>query len=288
MTTEHHKSEFPQHADENRRIWDANAHWWDDKIGDGNAFQEVLIEPATQRLLQVSPGDRILDIACGAGRFARRLASVGARVVAIDYSEKFIERARRRSDAEGIEVDYRVMDASDREALLSLGACGFDRAVCTMGLMDIPCVDPLMTSLSELLRPAGCFVFSVVHPCFHSCAVQRFVEMYEEDAGRHIVKKGVKVWSYLTPEARKTEGIIGQPEPQYYFHRPLHVLLGAGFRAGFVVDALEEPAFPAKETESAGLRWIDLSEIPPVMVVRMKLGAKIQPPRPGAAEQPSG
>ena len=102
------------------------------------------------------------------------------------------------------------------------------------------------------------------------------------------MKKGVKVWSYLTPEARKTEGIIGQPEPQYYFHRPLHVLLGAGFRAGFVVDALEEPAFAAKETESAGLRWIDLSEIPPVMVVRMKLGGQSQSSRPGGAEEPCG
>jgi len=281
--TEDHKSEFPQHADENRRIWDANAIWWDDQIGDGNAFQEVLIEPTTERLLQVRPGDRILDVACGAGRSARRLANVGARVVGIDYSTKFIERARQRSDAEGVEVDYHVMDACDQEALLSLGVCGFDRAVCTMGLMDMPCVDPLMGSLSKLLKPGGCFVFSVVHPCFHSCGVQRFVEMYEQDAGRHIVKKGVKVWRYLTPEARKTEGIIGQPEPQYYFHRPLHVLLGAGFRAGFVVDALAEPAFPAGATESAGLRWIDMSEIPPVMVVRMKLGQAGQPLRPGDA-----
>ena len=263
MNTEHHTSEFPEQADENRRIWDANATWWDDQIGDGNAFQEVLIEPATERLLQVRPGDRILDVACGAGRFARCLARVGARVVGIDYSVKFIERARQRSGVEGVEVDYHIMDACDQEALLSLGACEFDRAVCTMALMDMPCVDPLMLSLSKLLKPEGCFVFSVVHPCFHSCAVQRFVEMYEEDAGRHIVKKGVKVWSYLTPEARKTEGIIGQPEPQYYFHRPLHVLLGAGFRAGFVVDALAEPAFPAGATESAGLRWIDMSEIPP-------------------------
>ena len=85
-----HQSEsgFPGYADENRRIWDANAHWWDDRIGDGNAFQDVLIEPATERLLQVSPGDAILDVACGAGRFARRMAELGARVVAFDHSPR--------------------------------------------------------------------------------------------------------------------------------------------------------------------------------------------------------
>ncbi len=29
-------AEFPELADDNRRIWDANARWWDDEIGDGN------------------------------------------------------------------------------------------------------------------------------------------------------------------------------------------------------------------------------------------------------------
>jgi len=45
MTTTRSEAEFPEHTDENRRIWDANAHWWDDRIGDGNVFQDLLIEP---------------------------------------------------------------------------------------------------------------------------------------------------------------------------------------------------------------------------------------------------
>ena len=217
--------------------------------------------------------------------FRRHLAKVGAKVVGVDYSVRFIERARQRSDAEGVEVDYHVMDACNEEAMLSLGVHEFDRAVCTMALMDMPCLEPLMRSLVKLLKPKGCFVFSVVHPCFHSSAVQRFLEMYEEQTGRHIVRKGVKVLKYLTPEARKTEGIIGQPEPQYYFHRPLHVLLDVGFRFGFIVDALEEPAFPPEATESSGVRWMDMSEIPPVMVVRMKLGETKQPSRAADADK---
>lgn len=273
-------SEFPAYSEENRRIWDRNADWWDDRIGDGNAFQDFLIEPATERMLGLRPGETILDVACGAGRFTRRLAALGATVVGFDYSASFIERARRRADAAGVEVDYRVIDASSEEALLSLGHQRYDRAVCTMALMDMPCLEPLMNSLARLLKPRGCFVFSIVHPCFHSAAVQRFVEMEEEGTGRHRVRKGVKVWKYLTPEARKTEGIIGQPEPQYYFHRPLHRLLGVGFRAGFVVDALEEPALPPERTEANELRWIDVPEIPPVMVVRMILA--------GAGRQPAG
>ena len=101
MTSPRQKpTEFPELAEDNRRIWEANARWWDDRIGDGNDFQMVLIEPATERLLDVVTGDTILDAACGAGRFARRMAELGARVVAFDQSEEFIARARERTPSD--------------------------------------------------------------------------------------------------------------------------------------------------------------------------------------------
>jgi 2-polyprenyl-3-methyl-5-hydroxy-6-metoxy-1,4-benzoquinol methylase len=270
MTGNNRHPDFAEHADESRRIWDANARWWDDRIGDGNESQELLIEPATEKLLEVSAGDAILDIACGAGRFARRMAGLGASVVAFDGSTKFIERARERTPND-IDVEYHVLDAARVEDLLSLGASRFDKAVCTMALMDMPVIAPLLSALRQLLKPQGRFVFSVTHPCFHSAAIQKFVETGEEEDGRHIVRTGVKVWSYLKPFARKTEGIIGQPEPHFCFHRPLHTLFSACFHEGFVTDGLEEPGFSAPKEESAGVRWHDMPEVPPFLVVRMRL-----------------
>lgn len=116
----HDKSEFPDHVDENRRIWNANARWWDDKIGDGNKFQTLLIEPATEGLLGISAGDWILDVACGAGRFTRRMAELGAKVVAFDQSAEFISRARERT-LKDVSVEYHVIDAGDVDAILALG-----------------------------------------------------------------------------------------------------------------------------------------------------------------------
>ena len=121
------------------------------------------------------------------------------------------------------------------------------------------------------MKPGGAFVFSITHPCFNSAGMQRFAEMYEDDAGRHVIRTGVKVSSYLSPFARKAEGIIGQPEPQYYFHRPICVLLQACFAAGFVADGLEEPGLPRPEKQKAGVRWDDMPEIAPVLAVRMRL-----------------
>ena len=269
MTTERQNAEFPERADENRRIWDANAHWWDDRIGDGNDFQTLLIEPATERLLDVVAGDTILDAACGAGRFARRMAEFGARVVAFDYSASFIARARERTSSDAA-VEYHVLDAANAAALLSLGSNRFNKAVCTMAIMDMPEIGPLFAGLSRLLVPGGAFVFSVTHPCFHSAAIQRFAEVYEEHTGRHVVRSGVKVSSYLSPFARKTEGIVGQPEPQWFFHRPISTIFRFGFEAGFVVDGIEEPRLTA-DGSKAGVGWHDMPDIPPVMVVRMKL-----------------
>lgn len=269
MSLDAMRSEFPELNDENRRIWNANATWWDDRIGDGNAFQTLLIEPATERLLEVGPSDLILDAACGAGRFARRMAALGARVVAFDYSDKFIERARARTAA-GTAVDYYVANASDEETLLSLGLARFNKAVCTMAIMDMPQIRPLLSAVAKMLKPGGTFVFSLLHPCFHMAAMQRFAEISEDEAGRHQIRTGVKISSYLTPSARKTEGIIGQPEPQYLYHRSIQTLFRSCFEAGFVVNGLEEPGLAPGETAEAGVRWRDMPEIPPIMVVRAK------------------
>jgi 2-polyprenyl-3-methyl-5-hydroxy-6-metoxy-1,4-benzoquinol methylase len=263
-------SDFPEHVDENRRIWNANACWWDDRIGDGNDFQTLLIEPATERLLNVATGDTILDVACGGGRFARRMASLGATVVAVDTSDEFIARARERTPADA-SIDYRVLDAARLDDLRSLGANRFTKAVCTMSLMDMPEIAPLFRALSQLLPQNAPFVFSVLHPCFHSATMQRFAEMYEEGPGRHVIRTGVKVSSYLSPSARKTEGIIGQPEPQFLFHRPLSRLFKEGFDAGFVVDGFEEPGFTPNETPRPGVKWENMPDVPPILVVRMRL-----------------
>jgi 2-polyprenyl-3-methyl-5-hydroxy-6-metoxy-1,4-benzoquinol methylase len=262
-----HDGEFSDLAEDNHRIWDRNAIWWDDRIGDGNEFQTLLIEPATERLLRPQTGDTILDIACGAGRFARRMADLGARVLAFDQSEQFITRARERT-ASSVAIDYRVATV-DTMATAIADLTPANKAVCTMAIMDMPELMPLFIALRNVLAPGGIFVFSITHPCFHSPDVQRFAEIGEENGGRHVTRTGIKVSSYLSPSARKTEGIIGQPEPQWFFHRPLSLLFRHGFEAGFSIDGLEEPRLPPADGKP-GVRWSNMPDIPPILVVRMR------------------
>ncbi len=56
------------HKESDNAHWEAIAGDFDARVGDdGNSFHRNLIRPATLRLLDPVPGERILDVACGNG-----------------------------------------------------------------------------------------------------------------------------------------------------------------------------------------------------------------------------
>jgi 2-polyprenyl-3-methyl-5-hydroxy-6-metoxy-1,4-benzoquinol methylase len=255
-------------ANETHDIWDQNAAFWDDFMREGNDFQRLLIGPTVERLLELQPGQRVLDVACGNGNFARRLTALGAQVKACDFSQTFIERAKAHAGAE--QIDYRVVDGTERQQLLALGEGQYNAVVCNMALMDMPDIAPLLQSVPRLLKQGGRFIFSVSHPCFNSVGITKAVE--EEDReGDLITRYIVKVLGYITPVARKGLGVIGQPAPQYYFHRPLNMLFNACFDAGLVLDRLEEPSFDTTANPNRPFAWANYTEIPPVLIARLRM-----------------
>jgi 2-polyprenyl-3-methyl-5-hydroxy-6-metoxy-1,4-benzoquinol methylase len=268
MTTE----DLQQANEETREAWNQNAGFWDERMGEGNDFVEVLIWPATERLLELRSGERVLDVACGNGLSSRRLAAMGAEVVAFDFAEEMIAHALERTTEHIDRIEYLVLDATDEAALLALGEGRFDAAICNMALFDMAEIEPLMCALARLLRPGGRFVFSVLHPCFNSPHMALVAEQ-EDRAGDIVTIYSVKVFSYITPTVTHAAAMRGQPKPQLIFHRPLEGLLGLGFDAGFVLDGLEERAFPPHHPSTRDyLSWgANFSEIPPVLVARMRL-----------------
>jgi len=234
-----------------------------------NDFFEILVWPATERLLAVRPGEQILDVACGNGLTSRRLTRSGAKVVAFDFSNEMITLARERTETNNI--NYLVMDANDRQAIEALGVGNFDAALCNMALMDIAEIDSLMTAIAVALRPGGRFIFSILHPCFNNPRVVLTGEL-EDRGGTFVRTCSVKVSRYMMPYTQAGIAIRGQPAPHLYFHRPLEEILRSAFEAGFVVDGFEERAFPADNLESGReICWDGrYSEIPPAIVIRLR------------------
>ena len=68
----------------------------------------ALEEPKVAELLGPVSGLRILDLGCGTGRHALRLAAAGANVTAVDFSEGMLARAR--AGAGTLALDFRTHD----------------------------------------------------------------------------------------------------------------------------------------------------------------------------------
>lgn len=252
-----------------RDRWDAKAAYWDEQMADGNQFQRELIGPASERLLQLIPGERVLDIACGNGVFTRRLAELGAEVTGADFSRVFLERARTRKTPWDARITYRQVDATDEAALLTLGEGSFNAIVCNMAIMDMAEIGPLVRASRCLLTPGGRFVFSVQHPPFNSNGIS----LIGERDGMDNSTFAVKVSAYLTIPPGLATGMPGEPAPHWYFHRPLHELFGEFFAAGWVIDGLEEPRFVTRNPDPHRITYSNMPDIPPVLVVRCRPGS---------------
>ena len=262
---------FPEYSQEVKQAWNHNSAYWDCYMGEGNDFVNVLCWPVIEELLSVQPGQLVMDIACGNGLTSRRLGRLGARVVAFDVAEEMIRFARERSSADDGDIRYFVLDAGDEEGVAKICEEKLDAALSNMALFDMAEIEPLFRALYRLLKPGGCFVFSMMHPCFNQAHSALYCERAEVE-GEEVNTYGVRVSGYMTPTMHKGRALAGQPVPQPYFHRPLHSLLSIGLNAGFVLTGIEERAFPA--THPPGRRDVswgpNFNEIPPVIIFRMQ------------------
>ena len=81
----------------------------------------------------------------------------------------------------------------------------------------------------------------------------------------------MKVKDYATPFVARGTGVQGEPEPHWFFHRPLGAVLGTFFAAGFVLDDIEEPVSSRGEQG----KWSSQSEVPSALVARMRLSERV-------------
>ena len=250
--------------EEVKGTWDQLAAFWDERMEAGATWQRTLIQPSVERLLHLEPGERILEFACGNGEFARRMSELGGRVIATDFSERMLERAR----SHGGDVDYRLADATDEEELLTLGeGASFDGVVSNMAIMDMQSIEPMVAAASQLLKPSGRFVFSTLHPAFNSGDARPTVELDPKGSTTEVYS--VKVSSYGRSLTGKGVALLGQPVEQWYFHRPLWMIFQPFFEHGFALDGLAEPLVDSDRGDP-GTPMHVYTQLPGVLVARMR------------------
>lgn len=95
----------------------------------------------------VRPGDRVLDAACGTGDLAIAAREAGGDVTGLDFSERMLERARRKSEAiEWILGDVLALPFDDST---------FDAATIGFGIRNVEDLDAGLRELARVVRPGG-------------------------------------------------------------------------------------------------------------------------------------
>ena len=104
------------------------------------------------RLLDLRPGMSVLDLACGHGELANRLAARGCRVTGLDSSAVFLDRARAGAAAAGVSVEYVVGDMRQ----LPWTGGRFDRVInwsTAFGYFDDTANRAVLDGIVRVLRP---------------------------------------------------------------------------------------------------------------------------------------
>jgi demethylmenaquinone methyltransferase / 2-methoxy-6-polyprenyl-1,4-benzoquinol methylase len=95
----------------------------------------------------VWPGDRVLDACCGTGDLAVEAERRGGRVVGLDFSERMLERARKKSGAiEWVQGDALALPFADGE---------FDAATVGFGVRNLADLEAGLRELARVLKPGG-------------------------------------------------------------------------------------------------------------------------------------
>jgi demethylmenaquinone methyltransferase / 2-methoxy-6-polyprenyl-1,4-benzoquinol methylase len=95
----------------------------------------------------VGPGGRVLDACCGTGDLARACARVGGRVTGLDFSERMLERARRKAP----EIEWVHGDL----LALPFAEAAFDAATVGFGVRNVADLEAGFRELRRVLRPGG-------------------------------------------------------------------------------------------------------------------------------------
>jgi SAM-dependent methyltransferase len=246
--------------------WDEMAAWWDELQGEeGDLWHRALIDPALFGVLGSVEDLDVLDLGCGNGYLARKLARAGARVTGVDASAAMVGLAHAREERHPLGVDYRVADAA---RLGALGRNSFDAVVSNMALMDVADAEGVLREVSRALRRGGRLVASLSHPCFSVSPSSSGWAVERMDRRTTVFRKVSRyreTFEYQFPWVHHS----GREWYTNVYHRPLSWWFRALSDAGLAVTAFEEPE-PTEEflVEEYRGQWIE--EIPVHCVIEAR------------------
>jgi SAM-dependent methyltransferase len=205
---------------------------------DGLGLNDALEIPAMDAVLPEVDGLRVVDLGCGEGGLAVRLASRGAEVIAVDASEQMLAAAARHPRVRYVRADLADFD---------LPAGSADLVVSSLALHYVEDFAGLVGRVARWLTPGGSFAFSIEHPVVTAplAAADCVVDDYADEGPRQ------RAWF--------VDGVIK-------YHRTIGTILGALRRDGLRLEVVDEP-LPSAEQVAREPRLVIHRRRPPLLLV---------------------
>jgi ubiquinone/menaquinone biosynthesis C-methylase UbiE len=226
------KQAYNQLAEKYNKLIDHKPH---------NAYYD---RPNTLGLVGNVTGKKVLDAACGPGKYAEILLQQGAEVTGFDFSPEMVKLAQERNGTQG---SFFVHDLS--QPLPQLPPESFDVILCALAFHYIKDWQPTLQEFCRLLKAQGKLVISIEHP---------FFEYNYYKSSQYFATEPVKcTWTGF-----------GKPVEINSYRRSLHDCIVPITNNGFYIDQLIEPKPVAAFEQLDPKHYQELNQFPAFMCLK--------------------
>lgn len=212
--------------------WQKVSRWYNESLGQtGDYFHRKIVVPKVILMMNLKPGDNVLDLGCGQGILARHLPKyVG--YCGVDLSAGLLSFAKKHD----INEEHQYIKA-DIAKPLNLGNRQFSHTAIVLALQNVNQPQVVINNASKYLKAAGQIAIVINHPCFR---IPRQSSWQIDERSKLQYRR---INRYLSPlkipiNMQPSKGFKGVMT--WSFHFPLSQLSGWLQQSGFFIEKIEE------------------------------------------------
>lgn len=211
--------------------WQSVAGWYNKKLSSGGSYyHEHVVIPGSVKLLNLMPGDSLLDLGCGNGHILSQLPSK-VYYQGVDLAADLIKYAQENTFRPNTFFEH-----ADITSPLNLNKTNFSHCSIVLALQNVKDPEAVIKNAAKHLTKDGKFLIVINHPYFR---IPKFTS-WEVDHRRKLQYR--RVDAYLSSRKIPIDMNPGQEQEKstWSFHHPLSSYTSMLKKNNFVITEIEE------------------------------------------------